>query len=58
MPIQQNFYFCELFFDVPIFANQETSEKIPTKRLPLQNGILIKDIPSIGTLAGLLLFLC
>jgi hypothetical protein len=53
------FYFCKLFLMVPIFASQETSEKIPMQQLFLQKKCsLTRDIPSVGTLVGLLLLLC
>jgi hypothetical protein len=35
------FYFCKLFLVVPIFASQETSEKIPTEQLFLCKMIVL-----------------
>ncbi len=37
------FYFCELFFVVPIFASRETSEKIPTEWLFLRKMVVLQE---------------
>ena len=53
------FYFCKFFLAAPIFACQETSEKILAERLLLtRNGSLMRDIPSVGMLVGLLRLFC
>ncbi len=36
------FYFCKLFLAVPIFANRETCEKIPTERLFLHEMVVLQ----------------
>ncbi len=52
------FYFCKLFLAVPICASRETSEKTDRMADPTCNVSLTRDIPSSGTLVGLLLLLC
>ncbi len=37
------FYFCKFFLPVPIFASQETSEKIPTERLFLRKMVVLQE---------------
>jgi hypothetical protein len=37
------FYFCKLFLAIPIFASQETSEKIPTETLFLCKMVLLRE---------------
>ncbi len=52
------FYFCELFLMVPIFASQETSEKIPTEWLFLRKMVVLQETYlAFGMLVGLLLLL-
>ncbi len=38
-----NFFFCELFLAVPIFASRETSAKIPTEWLFLRKMVVLQE---------------
>ncbi len=52
------FYFCQLFLVVPFLACQKIIwERLGKTAVPTKKGSLGKDIPSIGTLVGLLLAL-
>jgi hypothetical protein len=36
------FYFCEFFLAAPIFASQETFEKLPTERMFLRGMVVLQ----------------
>ncbi len=43
MLVQPNFYFCEFFLAVPIFAGRDTAEKVSTEQMFLCEMVVLQD---------------